>query len=153
MKQPIWPTGRNDSPFSGSQKWLVLLMLLVTAVTGVKATIDHNPWQDYDSHCPFWAEHYGLDPILFNYDEAEGSYYIEWMIALLDDDGDDELFRVDKGVHGLRTYIKVGDQEEVCYYELRIFIAWHELEYKLFCGTRRNHNGSLHLWPDQRYAH
>ena len=33
----LWPTGRNDSPFSGGQKWFVLLMLLVTAMTGMKA--------------------------------------------------------------------------------------------------------------------
>ena len=96
-------------------------MLLISAVTGVKAS-DHNPWQDYDIHCPFWAEHFGLDPILFNYDEKSNRYYIEWMIALKDDNGDDELFREDKG-HGLATYIKVGNQDEVY---LGNFHAEHE---------------------------
>ena len=103
--------GRNGSPSGSFARWFFLLTLLVTAVTGVKAS-DHNPWQDYDIHCPFWAEHYGLDPILFNYDETSNRYYIEWRIVLLDDNGDDELFREDKG-HGLTTYIKVGNQEEV----------------------------------------
>ena len=103
--------GRNGSPSGSFARWFFLLTLLVTAVTGVKAS-DHNPWQDYDIHCPFWAEHYGLDPILFNYDETSNRYYIEWRIVLLDDHGDDELFREDKG-HGLTTYIKVGNQEEV----------------------------------------
>ena len=107
----LWSFGRNDSPSGGFVRWFLLLALLVTGVTGMNAS-DHNPWQDYDIHCPFWAEHYGLDPILFNYDDASSRYYIEWMIVLLDDNGDDELFREDKG-HGLTTYIKVGNQDEV----------------------------------------
>ena len=112
-RQWLWPLGRNGSPNGECRRVFFLLMLLVMAVTGAKAD-DHDLWEDYDRHCPFWLEHYGYNAIQMKYDTEKKQYYLLWQVALFDDSGDDELFSNDSKKHyGLAAYIKIGNQEEV----------------------------------------